>query len=155
MIDRLIEILGEKNVTDSPQELENYSVTGKIPALLLFPASSDQIAKIMKLAKREGKKVLIAGNNSQCYFGATSEAFDWCVSLNRMNNIIEYESADLTVTVESGVTLRQLQKFLNKHNNFYRWIQSPISERWEESFQRITQDRLGCCMEPVVIWCWA
>jgi len=118
MMDHLKEILGKKNVSDAPEKLEKYSVAGKIPALLLFPTSSDQIAEIMKLAKRDGKKVLVAGNSSQRHFGSAIEAFDWCISLNRMNNIIEHEAADLTVTVESGVTLPRLQKFLNQQRQF-------------------------------------
>ena len=115
MMEHFEKLLGEKNVSDSLEQLEKYSVTGKIPSLVLFPASSDQISEIMKLAKRDGKKILIAGNNSQHHFGAAIEGIDWCISLNRMNQIIEHESADLIVTVEPGVTLPQLQMFLNKH----------------------------------------
>ncbi len=118
MTDRLIEILGKKNVTDSPDELRKYSVAGRAPSLVLFPTSSDQIAEIFKLARRYGKKVLISGNNSQRNFGSQLEAFDWCISLKQMNNIIEHEAADLIVTVQSGVTLAQLQKFLNRKNQF-------------------------------------
>lgn len=118
MTDRLIELLGKKNVTDSPDELREYSVTGRTPSLVLFPSTGEQVAGILKLARREQKKVLIAGNNSQHNFGSTVENFDWCLSLNRMNHIIEHEAADLTVKVESGVRLPQLQKFLNQKSQF-------------------------------------
>ncbi len=118
MIDRFEKLLGKKNVADSPEELKKYSVAGKVPSLVLFPNSIDQIAEIMKLAKRYGKKTVIAGNNSQHDFGAAIEALGWCISVNRMNKILEHESADLVVTVEPGVTLPQIQKFLNKHKQY-------------------------------------
>lgn len=115
MIDRFEKLLGKNNISDFPEELKKYSVAGRIPTLLLFPTSLDQIVEILKLARRDGKKILIAGNNSQRHFGVTIEHIDWCISLNRMNQIVEHESADLIVTVQPGVTLPQLQKFLIKH----------------------------------------
>lgn len=118
MIDHIARLLGKGNISDSPEKLKKYSVAGKIPSLVLLPTAIDQIAEIMKLAKREDKKILIAGNNSQHYFGAAIEALDWCIAMNQMNKIIEHESADLTVTVEPGITLPQLQKFLKKHKQF-------------------------------------
>jgi glycolate oxidase FAD binding subunit len=118
MIDQFKKLLGKENVVNSSKELEEYSVAGKIPSLLLFPTATDQISAIMKLAKRDGKKILISGNNSQHYFGSAIEAPDWCISLKKMNKIVEYEAADLIVTVESGTSLPQLQKFLNKHKQF-------------------------------------
>jgi glycolate oxidase FAD binding subunit len=118
MIDRLKKLLSKNNISDSPEELKKYSVAGKFPSLVLFLTSIDQIAEIMKLAKRGGKKILIAGNNSQHYLGAAIEGLDWCISLARMNKIVEHHSADLVVTVEPGVPLPQVQKFLNKHRQY-------------------------------------
>ncbi len=118
MIDRFEKLLGKKNISNSPEDLKKYSVAGKIPSSLLFPTSINQVSEIMKLAKRDGKKILVAGNNSQHSFGSAIEAPNWCISLNRMNNIIKHELADLIVTVEPGVILPQLQKFLSKHKQF-------------------------------------
>ena len=118
MIDRFEKLLGKKKVSNSPEELKKYSVAGKIPSLILFPTSIDQISEIMKSAKRDGKKLLIAGNNSQHSFGSAIETLDWCISLNRMNKIVEHEAADLIINIEPGVTLPQLQKFLNKGQQF-------------------------------------
>jgi len=118
MVDNLKKQFGEQSRTSSPEVLKKYSIAGKAPSVLLFPHSGNQVAAMLKLAKRERKKVLVAGNNSQHFFGAAIEAPDWCLSLRRMNQIIDHEAADLIVTVEAGVSLPQLQKFLAQHNQF-------------------------------------
>jgi len=118
MIEHLKTILSEKNVSISSEDLKIYTIGNKTPSAILFPTSINQISEIVKLAKRDGKKILISGNNSQHHFGSEIETPDWCISLHRMNKIIEHEAVDLIVTVESGVTLPQLHKFLNVHKQF-------------------------------------
>jgi glycolate oxidase FAD binding subunit len=118
MIDQLKTIVGDNAIYDSGNEISKYVVAGKIPSILVFPTTVEQISKIMKLAQREKKKISIFGNNSECNFGAAIESFDLGISLNRMNKILSHEVADLTVTVEAGMNLAALQQSLKSKKQF-------------------------------------
>ena len=118
MIDQLKNIVGDNAICDSGDQLSKYAVAGKIPPVLVFPTTVDQISSIVKLARREKKKISIFGNNSECNFGATPESFDLGISLSRMNKILSHEVADLTVTVEAGVNLATLQQALKSKIQF-------------------------------------
>ena len=118
MKDQLKNIVGDNAIYDSGDEISKYSVAGKIPSILVFPTTVEQISKIVKLARREKKKIAIFGNNSLGNFGATIESFDLGISLNRMNKILSHEVADLTVTIEAGMNLATLQHSLKSRKQF-------------------------------------
>lgn len=115
MTDLLKTVLEADAVEAAANVLATYSVSGKAPTLVLFPKTMTQISQLMLLAKRERKKVIVLGHNSQASLGSAIETPDWCISLHRMNQIVEHEPADLIATVEAGVTLSQLQAFLQPH----------------------------------------
>ncbi len=118
MIDQLKNIVGENAIYTSGDEISKYVVAGKLPSILVFPTTVEQISKIMKLARREKKKLAIFGNNNLGNFGARIESFDLGISLNRMNKILSHEVADLTVTVEAGMNLAALQQSLKSKKQF-------------------------------------
>lgn len=118
MIEQLKNIVGDTAIYKSGDELSKYSVTSKKPSILAFPTTVEQIANIMKLARREKKKIAVFGNNSQGNFGAAIEPFDLGISLDRMNKILSHDVADLTVTVEAGMNLATLQKSLESKKQF-------------------------------------
>jgi glycolate oxidase FAD binding subunit len=115
MTDLLKTVLQPDAVEAADHVLTTYSVGGKAPTLVLFPKTMSQISQLMLLAKRERKQVIVLGHNSQASLGSVIETPDWCISLHRMNQIVEHEPADLIATVEAGVTLSQLQAFLRPH----------------------------------------
>lgn len=118
MIEQLKQLLGEENISHAQAHRQGYAISGQLPELVLFPCNNEQISTVLKLANRAHKKVVVCGNNSQRYFGAAIEPFDWCIALNRMTQIIEHAAADLTVTVEAGIQLSQLQSFLHQQRQF-------------------------------------
>jgi FAD/FMN-containing dehydrogenase len=68
--------------------------------LIVSPASAEEISEVLKLASREGWKVLPAG-------GATwlKSTADLIVSTQRLHQIIEHEPADLIAVAQAGVRL--------------------------------------------------
>jgi FAD/FMN-containing dehydrogenase len=69
-------------------------------AVIVSPASAEEISEVLKLASREGRKVLPAGGGTWLRTKA-----DLIVSTRRLNRIIEHEPADLIAIAEAGVTL--------------------------------------------------
>lgn len=98
--------------------LKQFSVDGHIPEIVMFPKTAEQICQIMMLAKKENKKVIIQGYGNQKYFGGKVQPFDIVISTSRLNNIIDYDYNNFTITVASGIRLCDLQTELKKHNQF-------------------------------------
>ena len=75
-------------------------VVSQNETLIVSPASAEEISEILKLASREGCKVLPAGGGT--WLRTTANIV---VSTLRLNQIIEHEPADLIAIAQAGVTL--------------------------------------------------
>lgn len=60
--------------------------------------------------------VLVAGGGTHLSFGNIGGPFEAAISTMKLNGIIHYEPADLTVAVEPGVTVSQIQRVLGEQN---------------------------------------
>jgi glycolate oxidase FAD binding subunit len=58
------------------------------------------------------------GAETQTYFGNPLRRADCAIDVTRLSRITEYNPADLTVHVEAGITLGQLQQALLENNQF-------------------------------------
>lgn len=72
----------------------------------MVPGSAEEVAKVLAEANRTGRRV----------------GPDFRISLERLNRILEYNAADLTVSVEAGVTLGDLDAALRAER---QWL--PLS----------------------------
>lgn len=104
-------IVGNKNVLfDDPGKLEPYShdeVTEKkyahLPEVVVKPRTTDEIARIMRLANREGIPVTPRGAGSGLSGGAVPIHGGILLSVERMNRIIEIDKDNMVAVVEPGV----------------------------------------------------
>src|SRR5207253_6941669 len=62
--------------------------------------------------------IVPVGARTQTHFGNPLRRADCAIDLSRLNRITEYNPADLTIHVEAGVTLGQLQHALLENNQF-------------------------------------
>jgi glycolate dehydrogenase FAD-binding subunit len=69
------------------------------------------------LATEEGSVVPV-GAATQTYFGNPLQQADLAIDLTRLSRITEYNPADLTIHVQAGVTLAELQHALLEHNQY-------------------------------------
>ena len=69
-----------------------------------------------------------AGAGTKLGIGNLSKQVDVVLSTICLNNVVEYEPSDLTVTVEAGIRLVDLQKELAKHRQFLA-LNPPYAER--------------------------
>lgn len=98
--------------------LNRYRVDGITPKLVVFPENIKQISDILKLASDLRVSVIPSGNGSKLSFGNPPRGVDLVLSLCKLNRIIEYEPADLTVTVEAGMIFSDFQNVLAKEGQF-------------------------------------
>jgi glycolate oxidase FAD binding subunit len=89
-----------------------YEVDGLAPRLAVKPGSAAEVARALKAADAAGAAVIPRGGGTQMALGMPPDRYDLALDLRGIDQVLEYEPADLTVTVEAGMTLAALQAHL-------------------------------------------
>lgn len=118
LLEQLSAIVGASEVISSPEELRRFTVDRMVPSAIVRPGTVEEVAEIVRLARRDRLALLPAGGFSTAQLGSIPRQLDVIVSLARMNRLLAYDPADLTVSVEAGVTLKALQATLGAHRQF-------------------------------------
>ena len=95
-----------------------YAVDGLRPAFVAAPATPEDVGATLAAANDAGAAVIPFGGGTQMHLGMPPERYDLALDLRRLDRVIEYEPADLTVTVEAGVRLAELQRVLAQHGQW-------------------------------------
>ncbi|HEX5369169.1 MAG TPA: FAD-binding oxidoreductase [Dehalococcoidia bacterium] len=95
-----------------------YNIDGLAPALIAIPATRQDVAAVLAAAGGAGASVLPRGGGTQTDFGMPPRRNDVALDLHRLDRLVEYEPADLTVTVEAGMRLVELQRLLGEHGQW-------------------------------------
>jgi len=98
----LAAIVGESHVAAAP---ESFGTNGVAPALAVRPSSVEETCEVLKLASREGWKVVPAGACNWLDAGEPLSRADVIVRTTRIARAFEHEPADLVATAGAGVTL--------------------------------------------------
>jgi glycolate oxidase FAD binding subunit len=91
------------------------AVAGVVPLVVVEPADERQTASVLRCANQAGLAVIPCGGGTKLDWGNPPRKADVILSLRRQNQVIEHAWADLTVTVEAGCTIAQLQRTLAEH----------------------------------------
>lgn len=112
------------------QEVESasYAIDGCNPKAVVLPTSVQEIQDILQFAAKQDLSVIPAGAGTKLGIGNSPQQVDVVLSTRHLNSVVEYEPADLTVTVEAGIRLTDLQKELAKHQQFLA-MNPPYAER--------------------------
>lgn len=110
--ERLHALAGPEHVF--PAGVED-AVAGVGAEWVVEPGSEREAASLLRFASEAGLSVIPRGGGTKLCWGNPPASADVILSLRRMNRVLEHAWADLTVTVEAGCTLGQLQKALAKH----------------------------------------
>jgi len=95
-----------------------YAVDGLRPAFVVSPSAPEDVGPTLAAANDVGAAVLPFGAGTQMALGMPPERYDLALDLRRLDRVIEYEPADLTVTVEAGIRLDELQRRLGEHGQW-------------------------------------
>ena len=110
-------ILGPERVF-AHDEAASYAVDGIVPQAVALPSTVDEVAKVMRVARREGAGVIPWGGGTGMGLGNLPRRYDIALSLSRLNAVVEHEPADLTATVLAGRTLADFQAHLASAGQF-------------------------------------
>ena len=107
----LANIVGESGILPD-QERDQYVVDGKQPQLVVFPSTVEQVQELMRWAHKTQARIIPMGNGSKLGIGNPPQRVDVVVSTLKLNQVIEYVPANLTITVQPGIRLTQLRDVL-------------------------------------------
>jgi len=100
------------------EEAASYAVDGVIPQVVALPATVEEVAEVMRLASREDAAVIPWGGGTAMSLGNVPRRYDIALCLSHLNQVVEYEPADLTATVQAGKTLADFQRHLAESGQF-------------------------------------
>jgi glycolate oxidase FAD binding subunit len=98
--------------------LSRFAVDGSTPSVTVSPVTLAQLQHILAEAHNSALSVVPIGGGAHLGAGNVPSAYDVALSMARMGRVIAHEPADLTVTVEPGMRLRDLQALLAAHGQF-------------------------------------
>jgi FAD/FMN-containing dehydrogenase len=117
LIGRLKDVVGPSGVVTEPAEMAGYLADWRnayagTAAAVVRPASTDEVAGVMRLCHRAGVAVVPQGGNTGMCGGAVPDTSgrQLVVSLTRMRRIRDLDVANQTITVEAGAILQAVQE---------------------------------------------
>ncbi len=128
--DKLKKIVGEEFITDSDFEKFFYSRDvspippilqerlGTIPDIIIRPKNTLQVSEIVKVAANNKIPIIPRGGASWWLGGSVPYNGGIVLDLTSMNNLIEIHENNLTVTVDCGVTWKELTDYLERKSYF-------------------------------------
>ncbi|MDQ6674746.1 MAG: FAD-binding oxidoreductase [Chloroflexota bacterium] len=93
-------------------------IDGVSAAHRLAPASASEVAEAVHAADRAGQAVAPIGGGTQLELGMPPTRLDVVIDTTALDRVVEYEPADLTITVEAGIRFSRLQSLLGEHGQF-------------------------------------
>ena len=107
--------------TDRASQPQRIVAPPARPDVVVYPLTTDEVSAVMKAAARHGAPVVPFGAGSSLEGHVNAVEGGVSIDLSRMNRVIRLSVDDLDVTVEAGITHRQLNKAL-ANTGVYFWV---------------------------------
>jgi glycolate oxidase FAD binding subunit len=95
-----------------------YAFDDVTPDFVAKPLNQQGVADVLREAYRQDVTVFPRGGGSQMAYGMPPERGGVVLDMRGVAGLVEYEPADLTVTVEAGMTLEHLQSVLGEQGQW-------------------------------------
>jgi glycolate oxidase FAD binding subunit len=117
LLQKLRTTVGAANVLTGV-ELSPYVVEGRTPEAAIFPGSIEEVAAVMALATEVASPVMPWGGGTAASVGMPAGRAGLVMGLSRLGRLLEHEPADLTATVEAGITVEAFQTALGSRGQW-------------------------------------
>lgn len=117
-IPQLERLLGSEQISSDAAALAQYEIDGKTPAGVVHPRTAEELAAVLRFAAAEKLALIPAGGRSKLRIGAVPSRYDLALDVGPMNRVMAYDAGDLTVGVQPGVRLRELNRVLGEQRQF-------------------------------------
>jgi len=117
-------IVGEEYLLTEAADLETYGqdwskLYSPAPSFIVRPGNTSEVAEIVALAHQNNVAIVPSGGRTGLSGGAVADNGEMVISLERLNQISNFNAVDRTVTCGAGVITEQLQNFAIEQNLYY------------------------------------
>lgn len=124
IISQLQSMVGKENILTAREDLYSYSYDGTstwshMPDLVILPATTEQVSRILKLANEQRIPVTPRGGGTNVSGGSIPIKGGIVLCTTKMNKILNINKTNMTATVEPGVILQDFNMAIAKENMFY------------------------------------
>ena len=98
---------------------DELSGISSYPEVMIEAANSKEVSEIMKYASCRNIPVTPRGQGTGLVGGSVAVHGGIMLNMSTMNKILELDEENLTLTVEPGVLLMEISKFVEEHDLFY------------------------------------
>jgi len=121
---RLSEIVGVEHLKYSQAQLLAYSYDATAnfqskPDLVISPGNTKEVSEIVKVCSKEQIPIVSRGSGTNLAAGTVPTQGGIVLLFNRMNQIIELDKENLTITVQPGVITQTISSFVEQNGLFY------------------------------------
>src|SRR5579872_2433791 len=131
VVRELSALLGARYVLHTPYDLMLYeydaSIDRSVPDVVVLPASTEDVAAIVKIAARHNVPVVPRGAGTGLSGGAIPIYGGIIIVFTRMNRILEIDYDNLRAVVQPGLVNLHLSNALNPQGYYY--VPDPSSQR--------------------------
>jgi glycolate oxidase FAD binding subunit len=124
---QLADLIGSNALADAG-ELASYRIGDMTPVAVARPTHRDGMAAILSWADRTGAVVYPVAGRTQLELGNPPAKPGIALDLGGLNRLVDFQPADLTVTVEAGMTIAQLHSILAPEGKHVP-IAAPLAAR--------------------------
>jgi glycolate oxidase FAD binding subunit len=107
---------------------EADAIDGVVPRSIAEPETPEAFAETLAHASRERLQTIIRGGGSKIAWGRPPRSVDLVVSTRRLARLVAHRHGDLTVTVQAGMRLQDLNRALRAHN---QWL--PVESAFDDA----------------------
>jgi FAD/FMN-containing dehydrogenase len=118
LISKLQGIVGGAHVIHDSDKLKGSAVDGMVPKAIVSPGMIGEVSEIVSYAHHERLAIIPRGNGTKMGIGGIPKKVDLVLSTGRLNRITDRDCDNLTLSVESGVTLSEVQGDLGGRGYF-------------------------------------
>ncbi|RRR71529.1 MAG: FAD-binding oxidoreductase [Candidatus Viridilinea halotolerans] len=120
---QIAETLGASNLSSTTAP---YAIHGQTPAFVVAPGSAEELAQVVALCNGAKVPLVPWGGGTRQLWGRPVAADSFVVvTTKRMHRVLIYNPADLTISVEAGMTLAALDQTLASHQQML-----PLDAPW-------------------------
>lgn len=125
LLDRLKQAdFDPSQIKTDPDSLENWGKDwtkhfAPKASAILFPKTTEQVQTIVKLCNELGIVVTPSGGRTGLSAGAVASNGEVVISLDKMNQVLNFYPADRMVEVQAGIVTKALQDFAESKNLYY------------------------------------
>ena len=111
-------VMDASRIVSEPQALAKYAIHGIAPGSAAKPQSAQEAAEVVRFAATEKLALIPCGNRTKLDLGASPLRYDIALDLSALREIAHYDPADLTLSVDAGFPIAELNSKLFQHKQF-------------------------------------